>query len=409
MANRVHADLPEVIQAARVRLIHKRPYLAAILYRLTPVAVEGMGTMAVDKYARLYFDPKAEWKREAYETVLYHEVCHLLRDHAGRGDAIGVTDNEHQDWNICGDAEINDDINAEDKEAVWPFEVVTPSQMGWPDNEMAEEYYTRRKKDRKKGGKGTPNVGNGKCGSVAGGPKQEYEEDAPPTAGGKKDAAPGLSDAEKEAVRHKVAADVREHQKSRGSVPGWLQEWAQQILEPKLDWRKVLRSTIRHTLADIAGQTDFTYQRPARRRLPKIVLPALRQPSPNIAIVVDTSGSVSNDDLAIALGEVNGVLKQCGQKQGVEAIVCDAAVHSAKRVFRADQIRLGGRGGTDMRVGVEEALNRQMRPHAIIIMTDGHTPWPAPISGVRLVACLIGKGRAKASTVPSHIRTVEVD
>lgn len=52
---------------------------------------------------------------------------------------------------------------------------------------------------------------------------------------------------------------------------------------------------------------------------------------------------MSNDDLDLVLGEVNGVLRQCGQRDGVDAIVCDAQVHSAKKVFRADQIQLVGR------------------------------------------------------------------
>jgi predicted metal-dependent peptidase len=162
-------------------------------------------------------------------------------------------------------------------------------------------------------------------------------------------------------------------------------------------------------MADIAGQTNFSYQRPSRRSVPKVILPSLRQPVPNIAVVVDTSGSMSNDDLALVLGEISGVLRQCGQKNGVDAIVCDAAVHSAKRVFKADQITIAGRGGTDMRVGVDAALNRPIRPHAVIILTDGFTPWPESARGVNVIAALIGNNRAKKESVPVWIKTVEVD
>lgn len=408
-----HCDLPDVIQAARVRLAQQRPYLAALLYRLTPVAQPGMGTMAVDKYARLYFDPDCKWTVESYANVLYHECCHLLRDHAGRGDALGIEQDNQTAWNVAADAEINDDIIAEGMNN-WPFEIVTPKSLNQKDGLFAEEYYAGMPKQYKagSGGKGKSNgkpaPGAGQCGGCAGNP-HEGEEPAPPTAGGGKDNTPGLSPAEAEAVRHKVASDISEHAKSRGDVPGHLKEWADATLNPKVDWRKVLRSAIRHAVADAQGQVNFTYQRPSRRTVPKVIMPSLRQPVPNIAVIVDTSGSMSNDDLALVLGEVNGVLKQCGQKQGVDAIVCDAAVHSAKRVFKADQITIAGRGGTDMRVGVEAALDRAVRPHAIIILTDGYTPWPEPLTGINVIAALIGKSRCKPEQVPAWIRVVEVD
>ncbi len=410
-----HTDLPEIIQAARVRLAQQRPYLAGLLYRLTPVEQKGLKTMAVDKFARLYFDPECNWDVEVYANVLYHECCHLLRDHAGRGENLGITDEQAGDWNTVADAEINDDIIAEGLNK-WPFEVVTPHSMGWKDGLFAEEYWQMNPPKSKvpmsgQGsgkGQGTPKPGAGSCGGCAGN-GHEGEESAPPTAGGSNDAMPGLSPAEAEAVRHKVASDIREHAKTQGNVPGHLTEWAEAILNPRVDWRKVLRSAIRHAMADIAGQVNFTYQRPSRRTVPKVILPSLRQPVPNIAVVVDTSGSMSNDDLAMVLGEVNGVLKQCGQRQGVDAIVCDAAVHSAKRVFKADQITIAGRGGTDMRIGVQAALDRPVKPHAVIILTDGYTPWPEASYGVNIIAALIGPNRAKPDSVPGWIRVVEVD
>lgn len=412
-----HVDLPEVIQAARVRLAQQRPYLASLLYRLTPVSQEGLGTMAVDKYARLYFDPKCDWAVEVYATVLYHECCHLLRDHAGRGEAQGINEQNPEragDWNTVADAEINDDIIAEGMNK-WPFEVVTPKSLKQPDGLFAEEYFAKLPPPPKspqsgqgKDGKGQPKPGSGSCGGCAGNP-HKGQEPAPPTAGGNKDNQPGLSGAEIDAVRNKVANDAKEHHKSQGNVPGHILEWAEAFLNPKVDWRKVLRSAIRHAMADIAGQVNFSYQRPSRRTVPKVILPSLRQPVPNIAVVVDTSGSMSNDDLATVLGEVNGVLKQCGQKQGVDAIVCDAAVHSAKRVFKADQITIAGRGGTDMRIGVQAALDRPVKPHAVIILTDGYTPWPESVYGVNIIAALVGKNRADPNTVPEYIRTVVVD
>jgi predicted metal-dependent peptidase len=397
-------ELPDKLQAARVRCSQQRPYLTTLLLRLNPIPVEGLGTLGVDKYARLYFDPKLDWTVPQFATVLYHECCHILRDHAGRGESLNVAVENQTQWNVCGDAEINDDIEAEGG-AEWPFQPVMPKVLKQPDGKFAEEYYATLPPPPK-----SPTVGAGSCGGAAGNPGA-HEHGAPSNAGGAKDAPHGIGSAEMEAVKHKVASDVREHAKSRGNVPGWLKDWAQTILEPVTDWRKVLRSEVRRARADIAGMQDFTYQKPSRRAsvYPKIIMPSMRQAIPKIAVVIDTSGSMSDDDMAAVLGEVNGVLRQCGQRDGVEAIVCDAEVHSVKRVFSAQQIVLAGRGGTDMRLGITAALAKADKPHAIIVLTDGYTPWPdVPPAGVRVIAALVGLNACKPESVPEWIRAVVV-
>lgn len=396
-------NLPDKLQAARVKCSQQRPYLSSLLYRLSPVPVEGLGTLGVDKYARLYFDPALDWTVPQYATVLYHECCHLLRDHAGRADSLGIAPENRQAWNVAGDAEINDDIEAEGG-ADWPFPCVHPARLkpAMPEGNFAEEYYASLPTVK------SVHVGAGACGGAAGHPG-EHEAPAPAGAGGPKDAPHGIGVAEMDAVRHKVASDVREHVKNRGDAPGWLQDWAQAILEPVIDWTKVLRSEVRRALAEIAGMQDFSYQKPARRQsvMGKIIIPAMRQAVPKVAVVIDTSGSQSDDDLAAALGEVNGVLRQCGQRQGVEAIVCDAEVHSVKKVFSAKQIKLAGRGGTDMRLGINAALDKADKPNAIIVLTDGYTPWPdAPIHGVKVIAALVGANVSESA--PEWIRTVRV-
>jgi len=391
-------NLPDSLQAARVRCAQQRPYLSSLLFRLHPVAKPGLKTMAVDKYGRLYFDPEDTWTVSQAATVMYHECSHLLRDHCGRAENLGIRPENAVAWNICADIEINDDIEAEGG-TDWPFPPCLPKNFKEKDGDFAEEYYARLPKVTMK----VSGVGAGQCGGAAGNPG-EHEDGAP----GKE--SPGLNPAEVDAIRHKVASDIREHARGRGSVPGHWQEWASSILEPKLNWRKILRGAIKHTMADIAGMVNYTYARPSRRQhsVPRVVLPSLRQPVPNIAVVVDTSGSMSNDDIATVLGEVNGVLKQCGASGGVDAIVCDAAVHGAKRVFKAEQIVIAGRGGTDLTVGIEAAMARPIRPHVIIVLTDGDTPWPESPTSARVIAAIVG-ARAEHIEVPYWIKKVAIN
>lgn len=398
------SEMPESMQGARLRLSNDRPYLSAALWALKPVEKKGIGTFAVDKFWRLYYDPDITWTPEEIAGVLYHEVSHLLRDHPGRAEL--VADFNPEAWNICADAEINDDLLEEGVKL--PAGCVQPEKMGMPTGLLAEEYYAKLPRIKVSGGKGQGKAdpASGKCGSASGTP-QDWEESAP--SGDPNDPTPGITGAEGDLIRRQVAQDVKtaESGDKRGTVPAWMKRWAEDTLNPKIPWQKILRGMVRHAIADISGMTDYTYRRPSRRQsvLPDVVLPSLRQPVPSIAVVVDTSGSMGTDRLEKAMAEVAGILKSLGQREGVDAIVCDAAVAGAKKVFKANQIELTGGGGTDMRVGVDYALKK--KPHAIIVITDGYTPWPDHPVGATLICCLVSDEGAPKP--PEWIKTVSVD
>lgn len=380
--------LPEVMQAARLRLVRERPYLSAALWAMKPIERPGLGTMAVDAWWRLYYDPSVaeKWTIEQIGGVLYHETLHLLRDHAGRCEAVGA---EKSVWNLAADIEINDDLFAEGVNL--PDDPLLPEDFGFKRGLLAEEYYALLKQGS--GGQAAtgvshePSPGMGNCGSCAHG-QQEAWEDAPGTD------SPAVSKAEAELVRRQVANEVREACKTRGKVPGHLKRWAETVLSPKADWRRVLAGAVRVAAAHTSGAVDYSYAKPSRRQGQvgngKIVLPSLRRPVPEVAVVVDTSGSISKDMLTQALTEVRGVLTATGA--GAVVLSVDAAVHVCKRVFDARRVRLEGGGGTDMGVGIEAALKIRPRPHVIVVLTDGYTPWPHDKPPAKVVVGILGDG-----------------
>ena len=74
-------------------------------------------------------------------------------------------------------------------------------------------------------------------------------------------------------------------------------------------------------------------------------MPSLRQPLPQVALVIDTSGSMSDTMLGQALGEVAGVLRSLGvARRNLRVIACDARAYRAQQVRDLGAIRLGGRG-----------------------------------------------------------------
>lgn len=388
------------LAVARIALNLKCPYFAAILWAFQPTPMPDMakmmpGPMGVDQHLRLYYDPKviATWKPDMIEGVLRHEIGHVIRNHAARCGA-----RDPLKWNLAGDCEINDDLMAE--KVALPDGCATPKLFKLKDGELAETYYEQIKLQIVKVG-----IASGQCGSVADG--QGKTGEAPADGDGK--VPPGVSAAEQGLMRMRVAEDVQAHVKSkgRGRLPAWLERWATEHLTAKVDWRRVLAAHIRRAVGDVRGMTDYTYTRPSRRQLPGIVMPAMRQPVPRIAVVVDTSGSMSATELSQCLAEIAKVLESGGHRDGVTVISVDAAVHTVQKVFKAEQVHLGGGGGTDMRIGIDAAVALKPTPHAIIVATDGETPWPAQAPRVPVIIARTQKNAAYAPA-PAWARVVEI-
>ncbi|WP_083958022.1 vWA domain-containing protein [Herbidospora mongoliensis] len=264
-------------------------------------------------------------------------------------------------------------------------------------------------------------------GLATGGLFEEYVQKLPPPAGTVDcgsgahghpspweiaDGAPMVGPVEAESLRRHTAEAMRAHRRSRGTLPEGWKRWAEQVLEPVVDWRQVLTGAVREAVAWAGGAVDYTYRRPSRRSAALrtvgrgVVLPSLRRPLPRVAIVVDTSGSMGEDDLAAALAEVTGVLREVGVRGNrVTVLACDADVHAVSRVTSAEQVTLAGGGGTDMRVGITAALAGRERPNVVIVLTDGHTPWPGEPESCRLIAALIG---LDAPSPPGWVETARI-
>ena len=89
----------------------------------------------------------------------------------------------------------------------------------------------------------------------------------------------------------------------------------------------------------------------------------------------------------------------------------DAAVqHTGDYTGPVELSKVYGRGGTDLRVGINAALELKPRPHAIVVFTDGETPWPDSKPVVPLVVCLAGDtAEAAASRMPEWAVALAVD
>lgn len=242
----------------------------------------------------------------------------------------------------------------------------------------------------------------GRCGSCATGQMEPWED--PPPVGG----SAGIGAAEAELLRREVARQVNEHVCGRGHVPGHWMRWAEAQLHTQVNWRRQLAAAIRHAAADAGGAADYSYRRPSRRQgqvgRGDIIYPALRCPVPTVAIVADTSASVSDRMLAQALTEITAILRLVGHRGGVHVLAVDQTVQTCRQVFRPEQIQLAGGGGTDMGAGLKALVQLSPRPQLGIVITDGHTVWPQlPPRGIKIIVVLSGDGQA-----PDWARVIKI-
>ena len=242
------------------------------------------------------------------------------------------------------------------------------------------------------------------CGSGADGlpRRNEYGPDAD---------AGAVSAFDAREIRRQVAIEYQEHAGRRGDEPGDALRWVRNTLEPTILWGPLLSGAVRRAVGWAAGRGDFTCSRPSRRAsaVPGIVLPGQHRPLPRLSILVDTSGSVDDKLLARALGEVDGAIAALGVPgSNVTVYSVDAAVHTVAKVRRAQDAKLIGAGGTDLRIRLRAVEHERPRPDVIIVFTDGDTPWPAsPPPGAVVIAAILGRDRKLMPPTPKWVTRVE--
>ena len=388
------------LAVARLWAVSRHPYLAAAIFASPVVPMPNLGRVSVDESWRLYVDPELvdRWSVEVLGSLLVHHAGHLVRDHAGRARSIGVSQHVTKDWALAADAEINDDLVNTGLRL--PSDPVLPQSMGWQPSRLAEEYFHADHHDTDL----EPD-----CGSGADAQTRSWELLA--------DERSGLPPGERHLTRAQVAADVlRFCEEGAGRLSKSWRRWAEDMLDPQVDWRRVLAAEIRKGIGTVAGLVDYTYKRPSRRAeaSPDVVLPAMERPVPEVVVLCDTSGSMGERQLARLLAEVDGLLRGVGlARSRLRVLAVDAAVHAVQRVSSGRRLELVGGGGTDMAAGVEAAAKLRPRPSVVVVLTDGLTPWPAaPPKGMAVVVGLIEGGRPKGGRgwePPEWARVVHID
>ena len=118
--------------------------------------------------------------------------------------------------------------------------------------------------------------------------------------------AQSLSDEDKRELARDIDEAIRQGAMAAGKMGGTGNRDLDELLQPQVDWREVLREFIQNTCA---GNDYSTYARPNRRLMSQgIIMPSgISEQVGELVIAIDTSGSIGQRELTAFLSEVKGV------------------------------------------------------------------------------------------------------
>lgn len=383
------------------------PGLAALQIRpsklLSTAGVSGRGVVYANE---AFFATKPD---SECVFITLHELMHvLLRHHercAGRIPFI---------WNIAGDLVINEAIPAlglnettrsefvtvpadalcRERDAPWiPAGLTTEATYDHLMKKTEEELEKLRKEGI---------VGAG-CGVV--------EDEGDPSEGGG-DGVPGdadgLSPSEWRAIANTIEASAKA---GAGREAAALKALLHRP-PARVPWASLLRQLAAQASSRL-GRDFTTWTRRSRRSPRNIVLPGARALETALAVVIDASGSVSDDDLSHMVSETRAAVDATGVPAFL--VVHDAAVFSAGWIRPASPFEevakhIGGRGGTRFEPAYARILEEKRNFAACVHFTDGLPceAWPAKPANCKIaVAAITPHGTDEL--VPDHWRVVPIE
>jgi len=358
------------------------------------VAPERDGTIVL-KYRPELVDKTAD---KEVLTVLEHEGMHLLNKHISR--LLRIMANEVTDmmahskaeiWNIAADCSVNAQANIREPIMIAgkPWPVCLPGRYDLEENKLTEFYFLELIKKSNKVticGPGQDGKGGGKDGGKDGTGGLGYEP------GGmdnhdhwKLKGVPDMSSLSRKVdsyTQSVVKDSLKTFSKDRGTLPSHISDLIQDALAPpKVPYYQIIRKLIRGTRLSKFKRsfTKINRKRTYVFTLEDGLLPAI-SPFPgrtrdytfNIVVLIDTSGSMSVDDIAEGLSGVKNIIEK-DRHCFTTVLEVDAGVEKEYRVkkVRDIQFEVKGRGGTTLGPGLFRA--KELNCDVCLGFTDGYT------------------------------------
>ena len=180
-----------------------------------------------------------------------------------------------------------------------------------------------------------------------------------------------LSESEKKLVENQVDYTLKQTaetvQKQQGKIPAELQRKINELFEikkPVFNWKAYFRRLI--------GNSIFVYTKKSLRKLSKRFEDnaglKIKQKT-NILVAIDTSGSLSEKELADFFSEIHHIYRAGA---GITILECDAAIHRVYKYNGKFDGKVHGGGGTDFAPVIEYYNERRKEFTTLVFFIDGY-------------------------------------
>ncbi len=318
-----------------------------------------------------------------FRFLILHECYHKLYRHLITW--LHLWKENPQLANMAMDFVINLKIVDDNKDG---FATMTgPLAMGCYDEKYrgmdTAQVFNLLKQDPPKG-KGQGNSGAGAPGSGDGGqgnssPQTFDEHDF--------EGAQELSPDEQRALDRDIDEAIRQGALIAGKMGSGGDRDLQELLQPQVDWREVMRDFITTTCT---GNDYSTWRRPNRRFMSSgVYLPSgISERVDELVIATDMSGSIGDREVSVALTEIKSIADTV-HPEAVRLLYWDTRVCQDERyeMHELDTMvastRPKGGGGTSVECVPEYMTDKHITPQAVIVITDGYVSswgqWSCPV------------------------------
>lgn len=348
-------ELRKRVTRARSQLVIRKPFFGYLALHLEPKEKSDMSipTMATNgKF--LFYDPNfvQEHIPEELQGVIVHEVIHCALGHLWRKGA-----RDGMRWNLAADYVTNLIVTQEG------FMLPKGIFLDYRFTGMSiEEVYEKITDDD---AQSQSTLDDHDQWDANGNGEEGLGDELNEALGG--DSGDESSHRAMEQQWRQNISRARQMAKMQGEGMGSMDSMVDELLEPRINWKEMLRSMLLTSIP-----SDFRLIPPNKKHLWRgYYLPSSYGESIEIAVAIDTSGSMSNDDVAICLNEVRSVCQQFKDYR-IHYLQCDDGIQDYQEVTPYVEFtnRIHGRGGTSFVPVFEAICDRALNVSCLVYFTD---------------------------------------
>lgn len=357
-------EVREKLITGRIGLLLKAPFFGNLATRLELVNADSWcGTAATDG-RRFYYNTEfiKNMRAKEVEFLFGHEVLHNVYDHLGRTGK----ERDPMLFNCAADYCVNADlIQFGIGERINPC-LYDAKYKGWSAEEVYDDLYEKADKinvqdlidqlidDHLEGNE--PGDGDDKDGENQGRNK------------------PKLSEEERRQIKDEIREAIMQAAQATGAgnLPAGVNRLIKNMTQPVVDWRELINQQIASTV-----KNDYTWMRPSRRSWHMdAIMPGMKPGEQiDVAIAIDTSGSINEDDIGAFMTEIQSIMESYDEYK-IQVWSFDTEVYNHQEFTSENLDDIGsykpeGGGGTDFMCNYEYMKENRIEPKKFIMFTDG--------------------------------------